>query len=138
MTASILYPSITIRLRRAPGNFRHLVRSFVATLTQIFCSTTRKFLKNRSARRDQNRPRIVKIGAILAIFEPFEVLLFGQNLDQKDEENPHATFWRIQLIVPGFYRNSSQTELSPGRLSKFFEKWRVQFSGIFGCYDVIM
>ena len=27
MTASILYPSITIRLRQAPGNFRHLVRS---------------------------------------------------------------------------------------------------------------
>ena len=35
------------------------------------------FRKDRSRRRDQNRPRIVEIGAILAIFEPFEVLLVG-------------------------------------------------------------
>ena len=39
-----------------------------------FCQSREFFSKDRSGRRDQNRPRIVKIGAILAIFEPFEVL----------------------------------------------------------------
>ena len=36
------------------------------------------------------------------------------------------------------YRNPSRIELSPGRLFKFFEKWRVHFSGIFGCSDTII
>ena len=39
-----------------------------------FCRPRENFSKGRSGRRDQNRPRIVKIGAVLAIFEPFEVL----------------------------------------------------------------
>ena len=40
-----------------------------------FCRPRENFSKDRSGRRDQNRPRIVKIGAILAIFRPFEVLV---------------------------------------------------------------
>ena len=45
------------------------MQNFLAD-AEIF-STARK---KKSGRCDQNRPRIVKIGAILAIFEPFEVL----------------------------------------------------------------
>ena len=36
-------------------------------------STARKVLKKSSGRRDRFRPKIVETGAILAIFEPFEV-----------------------------------------------------------------
>ena len=36
------------------------------------------------------------------------------------------------------YRNPFRNVLSPGRLSKFFEKWRVAFWGNFGCwYDAV-
>ena len=85
VTASILYPSITIRLRRLPGTFWHLVRSIVRALRNffvaaIFFSSLRKFFRLRENlgkksldRRDQFCPKIVEIGAILAIFEPFEV-----------------------------------------------------------------
>ena len=84
MTASILYPSITIRLRRLPGTFWHLVRSIVRALRNFFVaakffSSPRKFFRPRENlgkksldRRDQFCPKIVEIGAILAIFEPFE------------------------------------------------------------------
>ena len=94
-----------------------------------FASTSRKFLKNeKSGRRDRFRPKIVEIGAILAIFEPFEV-------------------WKIHMPLFGefgrssrdLYRNPLRIELSPGRLSKFLQKWRVRFSGKSGCwYDDVM
>ena len=50
MTASILHPSITIRLRRPPENFRYLVRSFVRSFVRRdvdanFFSKTRKVSK---------------------------------------------------------------------------------------------
>ena len=57
-----------------------------------------------------------KFGATWSIFEPFEG-------------------WKIRVPLLGefsrssqdLYRNSLQIEHSPGRLSKFFEKWRVAF-----------
>ena len=83
--------------------------------TKIF-PTARNFRKKSLERRDRFRQKIVEIGAILAIFEPFEV-------------------WKIRVPLFGefsrssqdLYRNPLQIELSPGRLSKFFEKWRVAF-----------
>ena len=80
MTASILYPSITTRLRRSPGTFRHLVRSIVRASRNFFRRREfffrpRENLEKKSlGRRDRFRPKIVEIGAILAIFKPFQVL----------------------------------------------------------------
>ena len=96
VTASILYPSITIRLRRLPDTFWHLVRSIVRASRIFFVaakivSSARKFGEKNWGRCDRFRPKIVEIGAILAIFEPFEKL-----------KNSLATFGRIQPIVPGF------------------------------------
>ena len=50
--------------------------------TKIF-STPENFRKTRSGRRDRFRQKIVKIGAILAIYKPFEIrkwraLFFGE------------------------------------------------------------
>ena len=87
-------------------------------------SATRKFFQRREnfekkslERRDRFRQKIVKIGAILAIFDPFEgweirVPLFGE-------------FSRSSRDL---YRNPLQIELSLGRLSKFLETWQVGFS----------
>ena len=67
---------IIIRLLRSARSFvRSFVRPFVRSSPKFFvvakiCSTARKF---RSGRCDRFRPRIVQIGAILAIFEPFEI-----------------------------------------------------------------
>ena len=86
MTASILYPSITIRLRRSPGTFRHLVRSIVRALRIFFVAAkiffvAAKFFRPREnlgkkslGRLDRFRPKIIEIGAILAIFKPFQIL----------------------------------------------------------------
>ena len=46
--------------------------------------------------------KIVEIGIIFAIFEPFEVLLLSKYLDQVEGRKKHATCWRIQPIVPRF------------------------------------
>ena len=67
--------------------------------------TARKIRKKSSERRDRFRQKIVEIGAILAIFEPFEVL-----------ENSHATFWRIRPIVPGFRRLLITIQSNPGTI----------------------
>ena len=80
------------------------------------------FLKDRSGRHDQNRPRIVKTRAILVIFEPFEVSKIHMPL-----------FGEFGRSSRDLYRNPLRIELSPGRLSKLFAKWRVRFSGKSGC-----
>ena len=76
-----------------------------------------KIFENKNLeRRNRFRQKIVEIGAILAIFELFEG-------------------WKIRVPLLGefsrssqdLYRNPLQIEHSPGRLSKFFEKWRVAF-----------
>ena len=88
----------------------------------------RNFLQKNLGRRDRFRPKIVEIGAILAIFEPFEVLKIHMPL-----------FGEFGRSSRDLYRNPLRIELSPGRLSKFFEKWRVRFSGKSGCwYDDMM
>ena len=51
--------------------------------------TARKFRKKSSERRDRFRQKIVEIGAILAIFEPFEV-------------------WKIRVPFFGEFGQSSQ------------------------------
>ena len=88
-------------------------RALMSSARQFF-RPRETFSKDRSGRSDQNRPRIIKIGAILAIFDPFKVLQFGKNLDQKDEKNPHATFGRIQPIVPGFMLKPFINRTFPG------------------------
>ena len=48
-----------------------LILIFLAT--RKFFRSRENFGKKRLGRRDRFRPKIVEIGAILAIFEPFEV-----------------------------------------------------------------
>ena len=48
------------------------------------------FRKNRSGRRDRSRPKIVKIGVILAIFRTFEVSCVG---------NTHGRVWEPQIVM---------------------------------------
>ena len=74
-------PLITIldhREQRSVGTRSEHVRSEHVRNTffdddAIFFRRRENFSKERSGRREQNRPKIVKIGAILAIFEPSEV-----------------------------------------------------------------
>ena len=80
----------------------------------------RIFLQKNLGRRDRFRPKIVEIGAILGIFEPFEIL--------KIKKNRHMPlFGEFGRSSRDLYRNPLRNVLSPGRLSKFFEKWRVAF-----------
>ena len=78
--------------------------------------TARKVRKKSSEQRDRFHQKIVEIGAILAILESFEVRKFRMPL-----------FGEFGRSSQDLYRNPLQIELSPGRLSKFFEKWRVAF-----------
>ena len=70
--------------RAACKLFRSFVRpSFVRRdffVDAKIVSTARKFLKKSLGRRDRFRPKIVEIGAILAIFRPFEVSELEQGL----------------------------------------------------------
>ena len=89
-------------------------------MREIFC-------KKKLGRRDRFRPKIVEIGAILGIFEPFEILKIKKT-------NRHMPlFGEFGRSSRDLYRNPLRKVLSPGRLSKFFEKWRVAFQGNFGC-----
>ena len=94
-------------------NFSRCSQSFC----EVFANNApKRFGNDRFCRCDQFRTKVIEIGAILAIFEPFEV------------SKIHVPrFLRIWPIVPGFTRNPIRIELSPGRLSKFFEKCRVAF-----------
>ena len=78
-----LLPSIKFRLRITPQKtfFRSFFRSFArrenfSSALNFFSarkfSSARKFGKKNLSRFDRFRPKIVEIGAILAIFEPFE------------------------------------------------------------------
>ena len=112
MSASILYPSITIRLWRVPDNFWHLVRSFVRR--EFFRRSETFFVRAKIVeksldRRDRFRPKIVNIRAILAIFKPFQVLkihmpLFGelsrssQDLCESDDDSQKS--WDDRLNSP--------------------------------------
>ena len=70
LTASTLNPSITIRLRVAPENFRQIVHSCITIIfvDADFFLTAPVLGWNRSGRRDQVRPKIVEIEVILANF----------------------------------------------------------------------
>ena len=138
MTASILYPSITIRLRRLPGTFWHLVRSIVRALRNFFIaakffSSPRKFFRPRENlgkqsldRRDQFCPKIVEIGAILAIFEPFENWKFTSHFWANSADRPE-----IHCIIP-----PTVAQLS-GRSAEFAKKWLMKF-WIFGTFFVCL
>ena len=137
MAVYILYPTKRFVANVPPVNFfRAFVRlSFVrrsfATifpLARFFFRRRENFWKQSLGRRDRFHPKIVEIGAILAIFEPFEVLEIHMPL-----------FGEFGRSSRDLYRNPLRNVLSPGRLSKFFEKWRVRFSGKSGCwYDDMM
>ena len=81
----------------------------------------RNFLQKKLGRRDRFRPKIVEIGAILGIFEPFKIL----KIFKKNRHMP--LFGEFGRSSRDLYRNPLRNVLSPGRLSKFFEKWRVAF-----------
>ena len=48
------------------------------------------------------------------------------------KKNPHATFGRIQTIVPGFVRIVIRFAQILGRSAEFAKKWHVDFSRVFG------
>ena len=79
-----------------------------------FFPTAWNFQKKSLERRDRFRQKIVEIGAILAIFEPFEV-------------------WKIRVPFFGEFGQSSQdlgdSEI-PGRSAEFAQKWHVDFSHV--------
>ena len=81
---------------------------------RVIFSTREFFRKKNLGRRDRFRPKIVEIGAILGIFEPFEIL--------KIKKNRHMPlFGEFGRSSRDLYRNPLRIELSLGRLSKFFE-----------------
>ena len=95
MTASILYPSITTRLRRSPGTFRHLVRSIVRALRICFSS--------RNFRRRENffvRAKIwekkVWTDAINSVQKSSKSEPSSRFSSRLKVENSLATFGRIQ------------------------------------------
>ena len=72
----VLCPSIRFRLRVTPQK-TFFVRSFVRSFVAKIFGRRENFWKKSLGRRDRFRQKIVKIGAILAIFEPLQVFLFG-------------------------------------------------------------
>ena len=100
MTASILYPSITTRLRRLTGTFWHLVRSIVRELRIFFvaansCSSPRNVFRPRenSGKKSLDRRDQFQKSSKL---EPSWRFLSHLKI-----ENSLATFGRIQPIVLG-------------------------------------
>ena len=83
-------------------------RSFV--VRRDFFSSTRKFRRRenfrtiRSGHRDRFRPKIVEIGAILAIFEPFKVRKFTRH------------FWANSADRPRIYANLLTIRANPGTI----------------------
>lgn len=81
-----------------------LVCSFVFCWSEFF-STAQTLLQHILGWRNRFRPKITEIGAILAILSHSKFCC-RQHLVKNHEKNPHATFWRIQPIVPGLARIS--------------------------------
>ena len=109
---------ISISLRGYPEvapqkTFCSFVRRDFSSARKFF-GRFENFSKTRSARRRRFHQKIIEIGAILAIFELFKVLLFGKISIKKHEKNPHATFGRIQPIVPGFISKPFINRTFPG------------------------
>ena len=89
---------------RMPPTPRRRFREVFAKFSRIFVENAGAifFSKNRSRRRDQFGPKIVKIRAILAIFEPFEILLFGK-ISRKIREKSTCHFLANSADRPGIY-----------------------------------
>ena len=96
-------PFVCVNSFSCEGSSTEKYRSFVCSLARSFVvvkffrscdfvfSPLRKFSKTRSARRDRFRPKIVKIGAILAMFRPFEVSALDLSLDSTLDSNLDST-----------------------------------------------
>ena len=128
----------TRRLRLDYGVYPELsgtsfVRSFVRceffSSPRIFFSSPRNFFRPRENlgqksldRRDQFCPKIVELGAILAIFEPFENWKFTSHFWANSADRPE-----IHCIIPPIVAQIS------GRSAEFAKKWRMKFwiSGTF-------
>ena len=95
-TASILYPSITTRLRRLPGTFWHLVRSIVRALRIFFHRRENCFVRAKIWEKKVWTDAINSV-QISSKWEPSSRFLSHLKI-----ENSLATFGPIQPIVPGF------------------------------------
>ena len=76
---SVDYDSITTCTSKFPESsaesfIRSLQRRRKHFLSAGFLRRRKRFSKDRSARRNENHSKIVKIGVIIASFEPFKVL----------------------------------------------------------------
>ena len=72
--------------------------------TRIFFRRREHLKKTRSGRRDRFRPKIVEIGAILTIFEPFKVRKFTRHL------------WANSAGRPRIYANLLTIRANPGTI----------------------
>ena len=108
-----------------PTPIRSFVRSFARSLARWRArrenfSSTRKFRRRENfgkkslGRCDRFRPRIVEIGAILAIFEPFEIRKFctpffgefgrsSQDLRESDYDSPKSRDDRLDSSKSGMW-----------------------------------
>ena len=64
-------------------------------------------------RRDQNRPKIVKIGAILAIFRPFEISTLDLTLDSTLDSTSDLTLDSTLRGVPNVWGVTRISKLNP-------------------------
>ena len=120
VTASILYPSITIRLRRVPGNFCKVPpsRSFVPCDVRVIFCRWRDFF-GRCAK--------LWVVAIDFVQKSTTSELSLRFLSLSKFENSLATFWWIQPIIPGFMRMWLRFTQIPGWSAEFAKNWHMDF-----------
>ena len=76
------------------------------------------FSKNRSRRRDQSGPKIVKIRAILAIFRPFEVLGCQKSRNFERPFTPRGWLHSASNFGKARFRRSPTFHFSTAKTSK--------------------
>ena len=101
MTASILYPSITIRLRRLPDTFWHLVRSIVRASRFFFVAANFFFVRAKNSSKSKPSSRC------LSRFK------FG---------NFTCHFWANSADRPRICANLMMMRTNPGTISRILQK----------------
>ena len=94
----------------------HRSKTSTTTTSRLFWPTRKffrrreNFRKKRSGRRDRFSAKIVEIGAILAIFEPFEVRNFARH------------FLANSAHRPRIWANHTQIRANPGTIGRIHQK----------------
>ena len=84
-------PTVVLMFRRAPRLILFRQRENCSSrrlfVVAMVFSMARTIFKDSLGRRDRFRPRIVKIGVILAIFEPFQVCCSAKSRPKNQEKS---------------------------------------------------